>query len=78
MKLVTRPYCEQLKDWPATGQHVLAQFDDETTPEMSSFVAEQRGLIGEWKSGRLLTPAESVYVPDSVGLSSDATTPSQS
>ena len=214
MNLVTRPNCEQLKDWPATGQHILAQFDDETIivyqayrpeighfaikhgyfggefsykrmswikpnflwmmyrsdwgrsegqevvlairlrrpffdsllqqavpssfcPEtfadhnawksavgnsdvrrqwdpdhdphggkcerraiqlgirgetlraygndeiveiidMSSFVAEQRGLISEWESGRLLTPAESVYVPDSVGLSSDETTPSQS
>ena len=33
--------------------------------DMSEFVAEQRAFIGDWKSGKLVTPAEQVYVPSS-------------
>jgi hypothetical protein len=31
--------------------------------DMSSFVAEQRANVGDWRSGKLLTPVEDVYVP---------------
>lgn len=31
--------------------------------DISDFVAEQREFTGVWKSGRLLTPTEDVYVP---------------
>jgi hypothetical protein len=28
--LITEPYSEQVKVWPKSGRHILAQFDDET------------------------------------------------
>lgn len=31
--------------------------------DVSEFVAEQRAHIGAWKSGDLITPVESIYVP---------------
>ena len=31
--------------------------------DMSEFVAEQRANVGDWVSGKLLTPVEDVYVP---------------
>ena len=31
--------------------------------DMSDFVAEQRANVGDWRSGKLLTPVEDVYVP---------------
>jgi len=34
--------------------------------DMSDFIAQQRELIGDWKSGKLLTPEEDVYVPHSL------------
>ena len=30
LALITESYSEQLKIWPATGQHIMAQFDDGT------------------------------------------------
>ncbi|MEX1028310.1 MAG: DUF4291 domain-containing protein [Candidatus Paceibacterota bacterium] len=33
--------------------------------DMSDFVAQQREFIGDWRSGKLLTPSEEVYVPSS-------------
>jgi hypothetical protein len=30
MKLKLAPYREQVGEWPATGRHILAQFDAET------------------------------------------------
>src|SRR5262249_13577776 len=31
--------------------------------DMSAFVADQRENVGDWRSGKLLTPVEDVYVP---------------
>jgi hypothetical protein len=31
--------------------------------DMSAFVASQRSNIGDWQSGKLITPVENVYVP---------------
>lgn len=42
----------------AYGKREIVQIID-----MSDFVAEQRANISEWKSGKLLTPTEQVYVP---------------
>jgi hypothetical protein len=30
MNLVTEPYLVQVSRWPASGRHILAQFDDES------------------------------------------------
>ena len=30
MTLSLQPYLEQLPHWPQTGQHILAQFDDDS------------------------------------------------
>ena len=30
MTLTIQPYLEQLPHWPQTGQHILAQFDDDS------------------------------------------------
>jgi hypothetical protein len=30
---------------------------------MSAFVGSQRPHVADWRSGKLLTPAEDVYVP---------------
>lgn len=47
----------------AYGQREIVQIID-----MSTFVAEQRPNIREWKNGKLITPAERVYIPaDSSG-----------
>src|SRR5271157_2322278 len=41
----------------AYGKREIVQIID-----MSAFVAEQRSYVHEWKSGKLITPVESVYV----------------
>jgi hypothetical protein len=38
--------------------------------DMSDFVAQQRDFIGDWRSGKLLTPSEQVYVPSSLSAAS--------
>jgi hypothetical protein len=50
--LATAPYAEQMKRWPQTGRHILAQFDDETIivyqayrPEIGN-VAVEKGYFG--------------------------------
>jgi hypothetical protein len=50
--LATSPYAEQMQNWPQTGQHILAQFDDETIivyqafcPSIARFAIEN-GLFG--------------------------------
>jgi hypothetical protein len=42
----------------AYGKREIVQIID-----MSTFVAEQRSNVHEWKSGRLMTPSERVYIP---------------
>lgn len=60
MKLPTSPYAEQLKRWPPSGQHILAQFDDETIivyqaycPEIGRFAVEKGFFGGEFKYSRM-------------------------
>jgi hypothetical protein len=42
----------------AYGKHEIVEIID-----MSAFVAEQRPNVRDWKTGKLLTPVEHVYVP---------------
>jgi hypothetical protein len=42
----------------AYGEREIVQIID-----MSAFVAEQRGNIHDWRTGKLMTPSERVYVP---------------
>src|SRR5216683_3301143 len=52
MKLVTEPYLAQVRRWPDTGRHILAQFDAETVvvyqayaPAIGQFAVEH-GYFG--------------------------------
>ncbi len=38
MNLKTKPYCEQVREWPTSGRHILAQFDDETIIVYQAYV----------------------------------------
>ena len=58
MNLQTEQYLTQSKRWPASGRHILAQFDAET---VSGFVAEQRTNAESNGFGKLVTPREDVY-----------------
>lgn len=42
----------------AYGKHEIVQIID-----VSAFVAEQRANVHEWRTGKLMTPSECVYVP---------------
>lgn len=60
MKLPTSPYAEQIKRWPQSGQHILAQFDDDTIvvyqayrPEIGKFAVEKGYFGGEFKYSRM-------------------------
>jgi hypothetical protein len=59
-KLRLAPYMQQLAAWPATGRHILAQFDDETIvvyqayrPGIGHFAATHGRFGGEWSSDRM-------------------------
>lgn len=52
MRLATEPYSEQIKIWPKTGRHILAQYDEETIivyqayrPEIAQY-AVTHGQLG--------------------------------
>jgi hypothetical protein len=58
--LATAPYAEQMKDWPQTGQHILAQFDDKTIivyqayrPGIGRFAVENGFFGGDFKYSRM-------------------------
>ena len=58
--LATASYAEQMKCWPQTGQHILAQFDDETiivyqaySPRIGRFAIENGWFGGEFKYSRM-------------------------
>lgn len=60
MKLKTELYAEQLRRWPASGRHILAQFDDEAVvvyqayrPEIGHFAAEHGYFGGEFSLDRM-------------------------
>ena len=53
MKLLTEPYLNQVSNWPKTGRHILAQFDENTVvvyqayrPAIGLFAAEH-GYFGD-------------------------------
>ena len=59
-ELTTAPYAEQMKAWPQTGRHILAQFDDETIvvyqayrPCIGRFAIELGYFGGEFKYSRM-------------------------
>lgn len=54
------------KTLEACGKNEIVEIID-----MSGFVAEQREFIGDWKSGKLVTPAERVYVPNSTAATAN-------
>jgi hypothetical protein len=58
--LATAPYAEQMNCWPQTGQHILAQFDDETIivyqayrPSIGRFAIENGRFGGDFKYSRM-------------------------
>jgi hypothetical protein len=60
MRLKTEPYLEQRQRWPATGRHILAQFDDESVvvyqayrPEIGHFAAEHGYFGGAFSLDRM-------------------------
>lgn len=60
LMLATPPYSEQMKCWPQTGQHILAQFDDETilvyqaySPSIGRFAVENGYFGGDFKYSRM-------------------------
>ncbi|MEG4275252.1 MULTISPECIES: DUF4291 domain-containing protein [unclassified Microcoleus] len=60
MKLLTEPYLNQVSNWPKTGRHILAQFDDNTVvvyqayrPAIGLFAAEHGYFGGEFSLNRM-------------------------
>src|SRR2546426_7893609 len=60
MNLQTEQYLTQSKRWPASGRHILAQFDAETVlvyqayrPAIGRFAAQQQRFGGEFGLNRM-------------------------
>lgn len=60
MKLLTEPYLNQASNWPKTGRHILAQFDEDTVvvyqayrPAIGLFAAEHGYFGGEFSLNRM-------------------------
>ena len=60
MNLRTQPYLEQLKRWPVSGRHILAQFDSNTVvvyqayrPAIGLFAAQHQRFGGEFSLNRM-------------------------
>jgi hypothetical protein len=60
MPLVYEPYAEQVKVWPKTGRHILAQFDDHTVvvyqaynPAIGRYAIEHGRFGGEFSYSRM-------------------------
>jgi hypothetical protein len=60
MKLITEPYLAQAGRWPATGRHILAQYDDRTVvvyqayrPEIGHFAAKNGYFGGAFSLNRM-------------------------
>jgi hypothetical protein len=58
--LATAAYAEQMKSWPQTGRHILAQFDDDTIilyqaycPAIGRFAIERGFFGGDFKFSRM-------------------------
>ena len=60
MPLVYEPYAEQVKVWPKTGRHILAQYDDDSvvvyqayTPTISRYAIEHGRFGGDFSYSRM-------------------------
>ena len=60
MHLITQPYLTQLHTWPASGRHILAQFDDSTIvvyqayrPSIGHFAATHGYFGGDFSMSRM-------------------------
>src|SRR5215471_14667795 len=60
MNLRTESYPDQLRRWPPSGRHVLAQFDDESVvvyqayrPAIGRFAVENQQFGGEFSLNRM-------------------------
>ncbi|MFD2916487.1 DUF4291 domain-containing protein [Psychroserpens luteus] len=60
MKLNIKPYIEQQKDWPQTGHHIMAQYDDNEIvvyqsyrPEIGNFAAQNQYFGGAFSLNRM-------------------------
>ena len=60
MTLVTEPYAEQVKVWPKTGRHILAQYDERSVlvyqayrPTIGRFAAEHGTFGGDFRYSRM-------------------------
>src|SRR5580698_7073514 len=60
MNLHVAPYAEQIQQWPQSGRHILAQFDDETIVvyqayrhSIGRFAAEHGWFGGDFSYGRM-------------------------
>lgn len=60
MKLLTEPYLNQVNNWPKTGRHIMAQFDEDTVvvyqayrPAIGLFAAEHGYFGGEFSLNRM-------------------------
>jgi uncharacterized protein DUF4291 len=60
MKLITEPYWSQFSRWPASGWHILAQYDDRTVmvyqayrPEIGRFAARDGYFGGAFSLSRM-------------------------
>jgi hypothetical protein len=60
INLATTSYAEQMKGWPKDGQHILAQFDDDTIivyqayrAEIGKFAITNGYFGGEFKYSRM-------------------------
>lgn len=60
MNLATEPYAEQVKRWPVSGRHILAQFDADTVvvyqayrPSIGRFAAEHGHFGGDFSFERM-------------------------
>ena len=58
--LETRPYLDQVKSWPTSGRHILAQYDDESIvvyqayrPTIAEFAVRHQRFGGEFKLTRM-------------------------
>lgn len=60
MKLKTKLYKEQIKEWPQTGHHIMAQFDEEKVivyqsyrPEIGNFAVKHQFFGGAFSLNRM-------------------------
>ena len=60
MKLRVRPYLDQARAWPASGRHILAQFDEDSIvvyqayrPAIASYAVEHQRFGGEFSVTRM-------------------------